>query len=328
MADDRATAARDGQPKPTPNWYSPREILGVLLDAAKQWQADNAMRLSAAVAMYSILSLAPLLVITIRVMSLILSEQAATRQVEYQVQTFLGPSVAAAVNDMVLAAGRNGDGAVATLISVGILLFTASGVFVELRDSLNNIWGITPDDGWGWFAAVRDRLLSIGMVFVIGFLLLVSQVVTTTLTVLTEYVVGGAGWVAVLVDLFVSTLIVALLFAMIFRFLADARLTWRDVAFGAFITAILFKVGQYLQALYFTHISTGSAYGAAGSFVVILLWVYYSCWILFYGAELIQARANRMGRRIAPAENARETLRGDPHRPEAVEARARAGAAG
>jgi membrane protein len=143
------------------------------------------------------------------------------------------------------------------------------------------------------------------MVFVVGFLLLVSQVVTTALTVLSEYVVGGAGWAATATDLVVSTLIVSLLFGLIFRFLPDVRLGWRDVLFGAVVTALLFKVGQFLLALYFTYGTTASAYGAAGSFVVVLLWVYYSCWILFYGAELIQVRLRRQGRRVEPSADAR-----------------------
>jgi membrane protein len=287
-----------------------RELFDMLVEAGSEWRKDNAMRLSAAMAMYTILSLAPLLVITIKVVAVVLTEEAASRQVERQVQAFLGPKGAAAVNDMVAAAAKPGSGALATLLSVGILLFTASGVFAELRDSLNAIWGVTADSGAGIWAAVRERLLSIGMVFVIGFLLLVSQFVTVTLTVLSEYVLGEAGWAAVVTDLIASTLIITLLFAVLFRFLADVRLGWRDVLLGAFVTAVLFKVGQYLLSLYFTYISTGSAYGAAGSFIVVLLWVYYSGWILFYGAELIQVRARRQGREVAPDANAEKVTGG------------------
>jgi membrane protein len=287
-----------------------RELFDMLVEAGSEWQKDNAMRLSAAMAMYAILSLAPLLVITIKVVAVVLTEEAASRQVERQVQAFLGPKGAAAVNDMVAAASQPGSGALATLVSVAILLFTASGVFAELRDSLNAIWGVAADSGAGIWAAVRERLLSIGMVFVIGFLLLVSQFVTVALTFLSEYVLGGAGWTAVVTDLIVSTLVITLLFAFLFRFLPDVRLGWRDVLLGAFVTAVLFKVGQYLLSLYFTYVSTGSAYGAAGSFIVVLLWVYYSGWILFYGAELIQVRVRRQGREIAPDVNA-EKATGD-----------------
>jgi membrane protein len=150
------------------------------------------------------------------------------------------------------------------------------------------------------------------MVLAVGFLLLVSQFVATALTAAAS-LVGEAGWVAVGVDLIVSTLVTAALFAMLFRYLPDARIAWGDVAFGAFVTAVLFKLGQYLQSLYFTHFSTESAYGAAGSFVVVLLWVYYSCWIFFYGAELTQIYATRFGGRIEPVDGARRVPRGrDP----------------
>jgi membrane protein len=287
-------------------------IWRLLSGAAVAWQRDNAMRLSAAVAMYSILSLAPLLVITIKVAAVVLSEEAASRQVERQVQGFLGPRGAAAVNDMIAAAARPDAGLWATVFSAGMLLFTASGVFLELRESLNAVWGIDAGGSTGFWGVIRDRLLSLGMVFVLGFLLLVSQVVTTTLTVLSEYVVGGAGWVAVAIDLLTSTLVITLLFAMLFRVLPDASLSWREAFIGAVVTAVLFKIGQYLQALYFTYGSTASAYGAAGSFVVVLLWVYYSCWILFYGAELIEEYARQHGRRIAPAAGARQSAAAVP----------------
>lgn len=291
-----------------------RELFDLLVEAGRQWQKDNAMRLSAAMAMYTILSLAPLLVITIKVVAVALSEEAATRQVEQQVQAFLGPKGASAVNDMVEAASQPGSGVLATLISAGILLFTASGVFAELRDSLNAIWGVAARSGSGVWAAVRERLLSIGMVFVIGFLLLVSQFVTITLSMLSEYVLGGAGWAALATDLIASTLVITLLFAFLFRFLPDVRLGWRDVLLGSLVTAVLFKIGQYLLSLYFTYISTGSAYGAAGSFIVVLLWVYYSGWILFYGAELIQVRLRQQGRVVTPETNADKVPEGASHR--------------
>jgi membrane protein len=281
------------------------EAWRLLRSAARGWQRDNATRLSAAVAMYSILSLAPLLVISIKVVSVVLEEQAATRQVERQVRGFLGPRGAAAVNEMVEAAAKPDAGIVATLVSAGVLLFTASGVFVELRDSLNAIFGVDPKVSTGILGAIRDRLLSVGMVFAVGFLLLVSQVITTALTSLSERFGGEEHWASVLVDLVTSTVVITLLFALMFRFLPDARVEWRAVLAGSVVTAALFKVGQYLQALYFTHLSTASAYGAAGSFVVILLWVYYSCWILFFGAELIRAYVRRQGERIQPTADAR-----------------------
>jgi membrane protein len=286
-------------------WGRVVKVGRALSRAAADWKDDNAMRLSAAVAMYTILSLSPLLVVTIKVLALVFGEQGASQQVQRQVESFLGPTGSDAVRGMIAETVRPGSGILATSLSLVLLLFTASGVFAELRDSLNAVWGLVPRPGRGWWAAVRDRFQSIGMVFVVGFLLLVSQAVTTALTVLSEYVGGGPGWAAIGIDLVVSTLIVALLFALIFRFMPDARLAWQDVLFGAVVTALLFKVGQYLLALYFTYGSTKSVYGAAGSFVVVLLWVYYSCWILFYGAELIQVHLRSQGRRVEPGDDAR-----------------------
>lgn len=281
-----------------------REAGLALYRAGVRWANDNAMRLAAAVAMYTILSLSPLLVITIKVLAVALKEDVAARQVQRQAEQFLGPTGAEAVRGMITETAKPGAGVLATVLSVVMLLFTASGVFTELRDSLNAIWGLAPRKGRGWLAAVRERFTSIGMVFVIGFLLLVSQALTTALTVLSEYVVGGPGWTAVVIDLVVSTFVVAALFAMIFRLLPDAKLSWRDALFGSVVTAVLFKVGQYLLALYFTYGTTKSAYGAAGSFVVVMLWVYYSCWILFYGAELIQVRLEAQGRKVEPSDDA------------------------
>jgi membrane protein len=295
-----APAGRDA----TSTWGRARDAGLALYHAGVRWAGDNAPRLAAAVAMYTILSLSPLLVISIKVISVVFAADVAKKQVERQVAQFLGPTEGAAVQQMITDTVKPGAGVLATVLSVAMLVFTASGVFTELRDSLNALWGLAPRKGRGWLAAVRERFTSIGMVFVIGFLLLVSQVLTTALTVVSEYVMGGPGWAAVLIDLAVSTAIVTALFAMIFKFLPDAKLSWRDTLLGSLVTAVLFKVGQYVLALYFTYGTTASAYGAAGSFVVVLLWVYYSCWILFYGAELIQVRLEAQGRKVEPSDEA------------------------
>lgn len=276
----------------------------LLYRAGVAWNRDNAMRLSAAVAMYTILSLSPLLVITIKVTALILGEEAAGGQVRRQAEALLGPLGAKAVEGMIVNTTKPGAGVLATVLSVVVLVYTASGVFNELRDSLNAVWRVQPKTGRGILAVLRDRLLSVGMVFVIGFLLLVSQVISVTLTVMSQFVLGDTGWTAVAVDLVVSTVVITALFAALFRILPDVKLSWRDVLFGSVVTAVLFKLGQFLLSLYFTYGTTASAYGAAGSFVVVLLWVYYSCWILFYGAELIQERAELFGQRIEPSADA------------------------
>ncbi|MDB5308680.1 MAG: YihY/virulence factor BrkB family protein [Gemmataceae bacterium] len=305
MNPDAVATPTTSTPAARPGWWQNlKDTWRLLYRAGIAWDRDNAMRLSAAVAMYTILSLSPLLVITIKVMALILSDESAARQVRRQVEAALGPLGGQAVEGMITDTVRRGSGVLPTVLSIGMLLLTASGVFNELRDSLNVVWGVEPKSGRGIWAVLRDRLLSVGMVFVIGFLLLVSQVISVTLTLLSEYIIGTPGWAAVAVDFVVSTGVIAALFAMLFRVLPEVRLGWQDVLFGAVVTAVLFKIGQYLQALYFTYGTTASAYGAAGSFVVVLLWVYYSCWILFYGAELIKERAHMLGREIEPAADA------------------------
>jgi membrane protein len=257
------------------------------------------MRLSASVAMYSILSLSPLLVITIKMAAVVLSEDTAKREVHQQVEELLGPKGAATVDGMITAAAKPSSGLIATAISGLILLYSASGVFTELRDSLNALWGVNPPSGAGWWAFIREQFLAIGMVFAVGFLLLGSQVLTTTLIALSQRFGAGFAWVSVSIDFVVSTAVITLLFAALFRFLPDIRLAWRYVLPGAAVTALLFKLGQFLLALYFTYISTGSVYGAAGSFVIVMLWIYYSCWILFYGAELIRVYAHRHAQPIS-----------------------------
>jgi membrane protein len=276
---------------------SPHLLASVYTD----WSRDKAMRLSASVAMYAILSLSPLLVITIKVLSAYVEPKIATQQVERQLQALIGYESARAITSMM--AKQSGDtGYLATAISFVVLVFTASGVFAELQDALNTVWSVKaiPDQDWKWWQMIRNRLLSMGMVFVIAFLLLVSQFITTALAFLTEQATGEEGSLTYLVDFTASSIVITLLFACIFRFLPDVKINWQDVFLGAIITAVLFKIGQYVLTIYFRFAATSSIYGAAGSFVAVLLWVYYSCWILFFGAEFTKVFARHRGRWILP----------------------------
>jgi membrane protein len=239
-------------------------------------------------------------VITIKLLTAVFHEQPdlATQHVERQIEYLAGPTTAKAISAMVADATRPGSGVLATAISTVVLLFTASGVFAELQDALNTVWSVRaqPSQKWQWWQMVRNRLLSMGMIFVIAFLLLVSQFITTALAFLTERATGEEGSFAYFVDFTASTIVITLLFACIFRFLPDVKMTWQDVLIGALLTAVLFKLGQYVLSLYFRFAATASAYGAAGSFVAVLLWVYYSCWILFFGAEFTKVFARHRGR--------------------------------
>jgi membrane protein len=277
----------------------------ILKQTVSDWSEDKAMKLSAALALYAIISLAPLLVISIKVLSMIFGDEAAAGQVGRQMSMLVGQAGAQAINDMIKHASQPGQGILATIISLVVLIFSASGVFGELQDSLNTIWGVKPRPNLGWWITIKNRLLSMGMVFVIAFLLLISMAVSTVLTTVTGWLLGpDAGWIGIGTDIIVSVVVVTLLVAAIFRVLPDARIGWRDVILGALITAVLFKIGQYGLGLYFRFGSSTSAYGAAGSFVAVLLWVYYSAWILFFGAEFTKVWAVRHGRRIVPTSDA------------------------
>ena len=281
-----------------------KESPNLLSAVFASWSQDKAMRLSAAVAMYSILSLSPMLVITIKVLSSIpgLGPDMAARQVERQMEGLVGIESARAIKGMISETSKAGAGVLATTISSIVLLITASGVFAELQDALNTVWNVKakPNQKWKWWAMIKNRLLSLGMVFVVAFLLLVSQFITTSLAFLSEKATGEEGSLRYFIDFTTSSIVITLLFACLFRFLPDVKINWQDVAIGAVLTAVLFKVGQYVLTIYFKFAATSSAYGAAGSFVAVLLWVYYSCWILFFGAEFTKVFARHRGRWIMP----------------------------
>ncbi|HEX8522106.1 MAG TPA: YihY/virulence factor BrkB family protein [Tepidisphaeraceae bacterium] len=296
-SNDRAPAAS------TPTAFMP-----ILKQTVSEWSEDKAIKLSAALAFYTILSLGPLLIITLKITTkmaaMIYGPEGAGRLAQQQVDQLIGPAGAQAVNDMIVNGSKSGSGVVATIISVVILLFSASGVFGELQDSLNTIWEVKPKPGISWWQTIYNRVFNVAMVFVIAFLLLVSLFVSTLLTTLTHAALGDAKWVGIPTDIVASLVVVTLLIGALFKFLPDVKIQWRDVLVGAFITAVLFKLGQYGLALYFKFSSTTSVYGAAGSLVAILLWVYYSGWILFFGAEFTQVWAKSHGRGLEPAENA------------------------
>lgn len=280
-------------------WQLVRETFGL-------WAEDKVPRLGAALAYYSVFSIAPLLVIVIAVAGFVFGEQAAQGRVQREVRNTLGAPTAEALQAMIVQARETGRGALATLIGVGVLLFGASGVFGQLQDALNTIWKVTPKPGRGLVGIVRDRFLSFAMVLGIGFLLLVSLAVTAALAALGDWAeqLPGGAYLWQTVNSVVSFGLIALLFATIFRVLPDVKVRWSDVWVGAGVTAFLFVVGKYLIGLYLGRSSFASVYGAAGSLVVILLWVYYSSQILLWGAEFTRAYTERFGVHAEPADNA------------------------
>jgi membrane protein len=279
-------------------------LFSLLSSTAGNWVRDNAMRLSASLSLYTILSLAPLMVITFKVVGLVVrSKDYAQQQITQQLTNLMGPQVADAIRP-IIESGKNGRGVLAATISTGVLVFSATGVFAELQNAMNTIWGVKPKPNQGISGFIRNRLLSVGMVFGIAFLLLVSMFVSTVLASMTSGIAGDTKALAFVVDIIVSFGVVTVLFAAILKFLPDVKVPWKHVWLGAVITAALFTVGKYGLTLYFKFASPTSAFGASGSLVAVLLWVYYSSFILFFGAEFTKVWSIRHEHRIAPADHA------------------------
>jgi len=288
----------------------PRHLLPLLKDAASDWVDDGAMRLSSSLAYYAIFSLAPLLVIVISMAGLVFGEDAARGQLSEQIATLAGAGAGEAIQAAVQSsAAQKSTGVLATVISTAVLLFGASTVFAELKDALNMIWGVVVKPGRPFLRLVHDRFLSFSIVLAIGFLLLVSLVISILLAAWSIYMSGRlqlppAVWQTW--DFVISFAVVSGLFAMIFKLLPNVRLAWRDVCLGAVATAILFTLGKFVIGFYLATSSIASSFGAAGSVVIVLIWIYYSACILFFGAEITKGYARKFGSGIVP--NSRAVL--------------------
>jgi membrane protein len=265
----------------------------IFLNAGKAWNADNVFKHSAAVSFYTLFSLAPITIIAVTVAGFFLGREAAGRQFTAQVTQLVGPASAEMIQAAAAATQTEGNSRIKTAIGVALLIFGATTVFAQLQDSFNKIWGVRAKPSKsGWAILLMHRLVSLAMVLTIGFLLLVSLVLTTTLTsALGYFKTGLLASPAVLetADLAVGLAVITLLFALLFKVMPDVELRWRDVWLGAAITAVLFTIGRQLIALYLGHSTVASIYGTAGSLVALLVWVYYSCAILFYGVEFTRA---------------------------------------
>jgi membrane protein len=283
-------------------------MLALFKQTASEWMEDDAPSLGAALAYYTVFSLAPLMTIAIAIAGFFFGKEAAQGQIFDELRVLLGEEGGKAVQEMVQSANAQPTaGVIATIISVVVLLFGASGVFGQLQASLNTIWGVKPKPGRGVLGMIKDRLLSFGFTLVVGFLLLVSLLLTAGIALVANWVGGlmpGSETIAQILNIVLSLAMITLLFATIFKFLPDAKIAWRDVWIGAFLTALLFTIGKFALGLYLGKSGVASSYGAAGSLIVLLLWVYYSSQILFFGAEFTQVYANRFGSRVAPADNA------------------------
>lgn len=272
-------------------------VKGTLKELFGGYFANDPLTQAGALAYYTALSFAPLLMLLLWCVSLLGDDRQA--QLVEQLQDLVGDSGAKAIQDVINSAeAEPSAGSIAGIISLGFLLFSASGVFGQLQAALNRIWNIEAKPGSGLINWIRKRLMSFGTVLVIAFLLLVSLVATSVMSAM----FGGAGG---LVDTLLQLIVITLLFALMFKFLPDAQIRWRDVWFGGAVTTILFLVGKQLIALYLTRGSVGSGYGAAGSLIALLVWAYYSGLIVLFGAQITKVWARRTGSRIIPEPHAR-----------------------
>jgi membrane protein len=273
----------------------------VVKQAYNEWNEDNALRLGASLSYYTVFSLAPLLVLVMSLVGFFFGQETAQGEVMGQVRSLAGSQVGSAVESMVGEGPQNeSSGILATVVSVATLLLGASGVFVELQDSMNIIWDAPARRASGILAMIKDRLLSFLMVLAIGFLLLVSLVLSAALSGLAEYLTPMlpaplSGWMVPALHFVVAFGVITALFAVMYKLLPDVEISWRDVWVGAAITSLLFTVGKFAIGLYIGRSGVTSGYGAAASFVLLLLWVYYSSLILFFGAELSKVYARRYG---------------------------------
>src|SRR5215212_1360763 len=281
-----------------------RSIWRSAIDAAKQWSAHKDSRMGAALSYYSVFSIGPLILIAVAIAGLLFGREAVQGQVTSSLQGLLGESGANAINGMLQSADRPKEGIIATVFGIVTLVFAAVGVVVQLKDAFNTVWEVQPDKQGGIWGFLRTYIFSLAGVLAVGFMLLISMLLTTALAAFGKYF-GSALPEAVLqlVGFAVSFAVIALLFALMFKWLPDAPVRWSDVWLGAILTALLFEIGKFLIGLYIGKQGLESTYGAASSLVVILIWVYYSAQIVLLGAEFTNVRAKQRGYEPQKAES-------------------------
>ena len=289
-----------------------------------EWNADNAAHLSAALAYYTFFSLVPLLIIATAIAGLVFGQEAARGELVNQISLYVGYEAANLIQTILRNANATTPNLVATIGGFIFLLYGATGVFSELKNSLNLIWDAPQRNGSPWRGVVLDRLFALFMVFGCGFLLLLSLIISTALAATTNWLYYWWPSMAIVTQVatfFISFLLTVLVFGLIYQFLPDVTIAWRDVWSGAMATALLFSIGRHLISLYLSYSSIGSTYGAAGSLAVTLLWIYYSAQIFFLGAEFTQVYARTKGTRwrehelLTEEPAVEETAAGEEQRP-------------
>ena len=280
----------------------------LLKETGAKWVEDKCPTLGAALAYYTVFSLAPLMLVLLAVFGFLYGGSAAAQEkITRQLGYFVDGSSVEVIKGIAANAAKPSKGIAATVVGIVIALFGASGVFGQLQDALNTIWGVKPKPGQGVWGFIRARFLSFGMVGGVCFLLLVSLAFSSVVHLLSDplkKVLPGGDAIPLILNVILDLVVITLLFALIFKYLPDAKIAWADVWVGAGLTTLLFLIGKWALSLYLGSGSAGSAYGAASALITTLLWVYYSAQILLFGAEFTQVYANEFGSRVEPKEHA------------------------
>jgi len=285
-------------------WRKIKSLGRLLHLAAREFIGNSGLQLSASLSYYTLFSMAPMLMIVIAIGSVLLGEEAASGYLYLQFEGLLGKLGALQLQEMISNVRISGDTPWVTVVSVITFMIGVTTVFIEIQDSINTIWSIRAKPKRGWVRFLITRLVSFSMVVGIGFLLMVSLVLSAALSMLGDWITANIStftWLAFIISNVITMVVVMLLFAVIFKVLPDANLRWADALIGSFFTAVLFLIGKYLINIYLSRSTTITAYGAAGALVLIILWVYYSAIILYYGAEFTKVYANEHGGKIRPS---------------------------
>jgi membrane protein len=279
-------------------------LWGILKDSFKGFGNDNITKLSGSLAYYTVFSMGPLLVVIISLCSIFLGREAVEGKIFSQLNSFVGHDTALQLQQIIKNASITGKGRLAAIIGIITLLIGATTVFGDIQDSINRIWGLKPKPKKGWLKLLRNRFLSFSVIASLGFLLLVSLGISAIIEALLDTFQAKYPGVAVIVVYIINLLltfgITTLIFGVVFKVLPDARIKWRDVMAGAVATSILFMLGKFGISFYISKTHVGTTYGTAGSLVILLVWVYYSAIILYFGAEFTKAYAVQYGSQIHP----------------------------
>ncbi|GAA4107014.1 YihY/virulence factor BrkB family protein [Aquimarina addita] len=287
-----------------------KTILNIIIETYKNWSANDPFQLSAAVSYYALFSFPALLIIVIQTAGVFYEESEIKGKIINEIGAVLGKDSAQTIETMITNAIDQDQTGIAIIIGIATLLYGATGMFIALQRSLNIIWGVKPNPKNEYLKMIRDRVFSLGLILIIGFLLLTSLVLTALITAVInwaeQFMPDFMIQIIQILNFVVSLALITVLFALIFKILPDVKMRWRDVWLGSFVTALLFSLGKSGLGIYFGTANPGSTFGAAGSIILILLWVSYSSLILFFGAELTQVLAAKYGSGIKPSPYAEE----------------------